>query len=452
MLPSKVILKLGFSDIVLLLIDRGAGINTQTKFGETALLRASYQGRIEVVKILIAKGADLEIANNYGYTPLILASREGFLDVITVLLEEGAVMEAVDNGGRKPLYTAILKGKLEVTNLLLENGENIASMTKGGHTPLHAASFAGSMEIAKLLLKKGAVIESVARGGLTPLHVASLNDSLDVVNILLEKGADIESVDICLGTPLHIASASGHLDVVDLLLEKGAAIESGNFDDRTLLRYVSPYGQLEVISNLLRSQKLRIDIRIRRGCTPLFYVVARGPKKVVKLLLPRLAANSKDRYSVMRLLATARNGYEETIEQLITLAGLQSKLGGLGRDMIWWAIGIGRGRILGLIHQWCYTRSFGARIPQASDDKLWYLVNLDLGRICDACTRPILIDTSYRRCEGCNNFNICLECVGVKVKCLDTAHEWFPCGPGGLGEDETDEKDEVTKKKDRDDN
>ncbi|KAJ5608079.1 hypothetical protein N7537_004698 [Penicillium hordei] len=463
----------GFLNILLLLIDRAADINAQSKDGETALLRASYNGHIEVVKSLIEKGADLEIANRYGLKPLTVAAEKGFLDVITLLLEEGAIIEGADKNGEKPLHVAASNGSLDITNMLLENGANITSVTKSGLTPLHFASYVNSLDVVNLLLDKGADIESVdvymgtplhiasvsgnldvvnllldrgaainsvAEGGVTPLHFALYGNSLDVVNLLLDKGADTEIVDAHMGTPLHIASVSGNLDVVNLLLEKGAATENGNFDDRTLLHYVSPHGQLEVINNFLYSKKLRIDIRVEKGCTPIFYVVAQGPSKMVKLLLLRLHANAKDRYSVMRLLAAARNGFEEAIEQLITLAGGQSNLDGHGRDLIWWAIGIGRGRILGLIHQRCYTESFGARIPQAGDDKLWSLVNLDLGRICDVCTRPMLINTSYHRCEGCNNFNICLECVGFKVKCLDTVHEWSSSGPDGFGEDRKDGK------------
>ncbi|OQD68299.1 hypothetical protein PENPOL_c003G10753 [Penicillium polonicum] len=466
----------GFLDIVLLLIDRAADVNAQTASRETALLRASSKGHIEIVKSLVANGADLEIASRYGLKPLGVASQRGFLGVVKLLLEKGADIKSVtkrgftplhcashnnsveivnllldkgaaidsaDSKGRTPLHLASRMGSLNVANLLLERGAAINSVAKGGVTSLHLASTVGSLTVANLLLEKGAVIKSVAKAGVTPLHFASYNNSLDVVNLLLDKGADIESVDVRMGTPLHIASVSGHLEVVNLLLERGAAIESGNFDDRTLLRHLSPHGQLEVINNLLHSEKLRIDIRVEKGCTPTFYVVARRPSKMVKLSLPRLHANAKDGYSVMRLLAAARNGYEEAIEQLITLAGGQSNMDGLGRDLIWWAIGIGRGQILGLIHQWCYTQSFGARIPQASDDKLWSLVNLDLGRICDVCTRPMLINTSYRRCEGCNNFNICLECVGVKVKCLDTVHEWSSCEPDGLGEDERDGKNDM---------
>ncbi|KUM59493.1 hypothetical protein ACN42_g7648 [Penicillium freii] len=433
----------GFLDIVLLLIERAADVNAQTKSGETALLRASSKGHIEIVKSLVAKGADLEIANRYGLNPLGVASQKGFLGVVKLLLEKGADIKSVAKRGLTPLHFASHNNSFDIVNLLLDKGAAIDSADSKGRTPLHLASRIGSLNVANLLLERGAATNSVAKGGVTPLHFASYNNSLDVVNLLLDRGADIESVDVRMGTPLHIASVSGHLEVVNLLLEMGAAIESGNFDDRTLLRYVSPHGQLEVINNLLHSEKLRIDIRVEKGCTPTFYVVARGPSKMTKLLLPRLHANSKDRYSVMRLLAAARNSYEEAIKQLITLAGGQSNMDGVVRDLIWWVIGIGRGRILGLIHQWCYTQSFGARIPQASRDKLWSLVNLDLGRICDVCTRPMLINTSYRRCEGCNNFNICLECVGVKVKCLDTVHEWSSCEPDGLGEDERDGKSDM---------
>lgn len=429
----------GHLDITNKLLENGANIASVTKNGRTPLHFASYNNSLDVVNLLLEKDADIKCVTKDGLTPLHYASYNDSLDVVNLLIDKGADIESVGVRMRTPLHEASVSGNLDVINLLLERGAAINRVAVGGITPLHAASFNGFKGVVKLLLEKGAVTKSVAKGGVTPLHLASYNNSLDVVDLLLDRGAEIESVDVCMGTPLHVASASGHLDIIDLLLERGAAIESGKFDDGTLLRYVSSYGQLEVINNFIHSEKLRIDIRVGKGCTPIFYVVARGPSKMVKLLLLRLHTNAKDRYSAIRLLAAARNGYEEVIEQLITLAGGQSNLDGLGRDLIWWAIGIGRGRIIGLINQWCYTQSFGARIPQASDGKLWSLVNLDLGRICDVCTRPMLINTSYRRCEGCNNFNICSECVGVKVRCLDTVHEWSSCEPDGL-EDEKDEE------------
>ncbi|CAI7614169.1 unnamed protein product [Penicillium viridicatum] len=434
--PLGVASEEGFLDVITVLLEEGATIEGADKNGNRPLHVAASKGSLEITNMLLENGANVTSVAKDGFTPLHHASFGGSIGVVKLLLDRGADIESVDMRMGTPLHTASVSGNLDIVNLLLERGAAINSVAEGGITPLHSASSGGFTGVVKLLLEKGADIKSVTKTGVTPLHFASYSNSLDIVDLLLDRGAEIESVDVCMGNPLHIASVSGYLEVVNLLLERGAAIESGDFDDRTLLRYVSPHGQLEVINNLLHSEKLRIDIRVEKSCTPTFYVVARGPSKMAKLLLPRLHANSKDLYSVMRLLAAARNGYEEAIKQLITLAGGQSNMDGVGRDLIWWVIGIGRGRILGLIHQWCYTQIFGARIPQASDDNLWTLVNLDLGRICDVCTRPMLINTSYRRCEGCNNFNICLDCVGVKVKCLETVHEWSSCEPDGLGEDE----------------
>lgn len=49
----------GRSDIVRLLLERGAEINTRTLGGYTALMFASKRGNIEIVRLLVEKGADL---------------------------------------------------------------------------------------------------------------------------------------------------------------------------------------------------------------------------------------------------------------------------------------------------------------------------------------------------------------------------------------------------------
>ncbi|KZN90704.1 Ankyrin-3 [Penicillium chrysogenum] len=430
----------GSVDIVTLLLEKGAAIDSATSDGWTSLHVASGKGYVDIVTLLLEKGAGIDSATPDGMTPLHLASENGYVDIVTLLLEKGAGIDSATPDGRTSLHLASWHGSVDVATLLLERGADIASVDKDGFTSLHFAVLGNSIEAVTLLLDKGAVLNSVANGGVVPLHLASLNDSPDVVNLLLDKEADIDSVEFYMGTPLRIASVSGHLDVVNLRLERGAAIESGNFDDRRLLRYIPPHDQLEVITNFLRSTKFKIDIRVERGCAPLFYVIARGPSRAVQLLLPRLPANAKDRYSAMPLPAAMRKGHEEAIDKLTTLAGRQSNLDGLGRDLIWWVIGTGRGRVLDMVRQE-YTQKFGTRITQGSNDKPWSFVDLDQSQSCDVCTLPIPTDTPYRRCEDCNNFNICSQCVGVKVECLDTAHEWSSREPDGFDNDVKGQKD-----------
>lgn len=55
-----------------ILLEKGANVNFQNKFG-TPLMRASRYGDVEVVDLLLAFGADSKIKNNFGDTALQLA-------------------------------------------------------------------------------------------------------------------------------------------------------------------------------------------------------------------------------------------------------------------------------------------------------------------------------------------------------------------------------------------
>jgi len=59
----------GIQSIVSFLITEGAGVNTQDMLGETPLHFAAYNGHLTIVKELITHNADLTKENKFGYTP-----------------------------------------------------------------------------------------------------------------------------------------------------------------------------------------------------------------------------------------------------------------------------------------------------------------------------------------------------------------------------------------------
>eukprot|EP00964_Phaeocystis_antarctica_P121718 scaffold85384_cov75-Phaeocystis_antarctica.AAC.1 len=93
---------------------------------QTALLRASAKGHIEVVvKLLRDKGAAVDEKNRTGETALAKASVGGHTEVAKLLLDMGASIDEKDKVGRTALVRASIKGHTEVVKLLLDKGASV---------------------------------------------------------------------------------------------------------------------------------------------------------------------------------------------------------------------------------------------------------------------------------------------------------------------------------------
>jgi len=94
---------------------------------QTALLRASAKGLIEVVvKLLRDKGAAVDEKNRRGETALAKASVGGHTEVAKLLLDMGASIDEKDKVGRTALVRASIKGQhTGVVKLLLDKGASV---------------------------------------------------------------------------------------------------------------------------------------------------------------------------------------------------------------------------------------------------------------------------------------------------------------------------------------
>ena len=86
----------GHIEIVKLLLENGADVNSRTKDGDTALIVASKAGHTNVVKLLLERGADVNAKNRNGRMALMGATNQGHLNVVKLLLERGADVNAKD--------------------------------------------------------------------------------------------------------------------------------------------------------------------------------------------------------------------------------------------------------------------------------------------------------------------------------------------------------------------
>lgn len=90
-LPLIMAAKNGQTNLVRMLLDRGADVNLRDRETEvTPLIVAAQQGHLQVVEVLLQKGADVSARDKNGKTALSEALRYQHDDVAKLLKEKGA--------------------------------------------------------------------------------------------------------------------------------------------------------------------------------------------------------------------------------------------------------------------------------------------------------------------------------------------------------------------------
>ncbi len=97
-------------------------VNLPEDDGLTPLHLAAENCHTNVVVLLLEKGAKLGVKGNDDETPLHLAAQEGCADVVAILLTKGAEIDARDRQGRTPLARAQQWHQTNVVTLLQQRG------------------------------------------------------------------------------------------------------------------------------------------------------------------------------------------------------------------------------------------------------------------------------------------------------------------------------------------
>ena len=211
----------GFSGVVKYIIcTHGEDVNAWSGYHGTPLRAASNKGHIDVVRVLLDHGADVNTIDKKN-TPLCLAYDGGHLEIMQLLLEHGADVDAWDNSDLL-LKRASRTGQAEVVHLLLQHNADVNSRGYTKWTPLQVASFFGRTKVVQLLLDRGADIDAPNN---PPLHLAILEKDFEIVQLLLEHGADVNFRDNRDRTLYQVAESWGLTEIARLLLQHGAEKE-----------------------------------------------------------------------------------------------------------------------------------------------------------------------------------------------------------------------------------
>ena len=134
-------------------IDSGKDVNSKDIAGQTALMYASEQGRLEVVKYLVENGADVNAqSGKQGRgTALIYASATNRTIVMEYLLEQGADINATTTFNETALIWATAQGHVKAVNLLLKKKADTKIKNKKEKTALDVAEDLNREEIERML-------------------------------------------------------------------------------------------------------------------------------------------------------------------------------------------------------------------------------------------------------------------------------------------------------------
>lgn len=202
--------------------------------GRTAIHHAARAGHTEVVKILIDKGADLDAQDLRGHSALTLAAASGNEDLACFLLKLNDSRWSAAMIGVALTFAAALNLKT-LTRSLLRSERLSGPDDVFVQQAFIASIISGSQELVLLFLELGCHPDlHDYRYGQSALSIAAAGGDDRIVRILLEHGAHPNIQDIRTGlTPVMHAISRGFPVVVQLLLEFGAELKvSEKCDDQ----------------------------------------------------------------------------------------------------------------------------------------------------------------------------------------------------------------------------
>ena len=181
----------GKYNICKLLLEHKADPNLPDKTGIKPLDYAVGQSEhVNIVRLLLDYGADLNTTSLVNYNPVMSCVENDRLLILEMLLKHGARTTFQDDEGNSPLHVAAEHNFLQICVLLLEYQADTAVRNHKGQTPLHlAVAQKGSDAVVKQLLAAGANPNAMDNAGLTPLATATRAQNESVVSLLMEFNA-----------------------------------------------------------------------------------------------------------------------------------------------------------------------------------------------------------------------------------------------------------------------
>lgn len=214
-----------FIEHVKALLDAGANINAQTKFGVSALMNSVFSKNFVLVEELIRRGANLELETSEGNTALLAMINMGNdhpdkPKLFQILLDANVNVNHKNHEGSTALHLSVIGDSLEILRILSKQNVDSSIKNDKGVTALEQAIINENWQATKILLTIEKDIDGLDKYGSTKLHSAILNEKYELIQLLLDAGANPQKKDKWGKTAIEFAERQNNPKVLKLLLKE----------------------------------------------------------------------------------------------------------------------------------------------------------------------------------------------------------------------------------------
>jgi len=233
----------GNTEMVRLLIAKGADVNVHARDGSTALFyaadanRTTLKDQTELVQLLLQRGAEPNAARELdGATPIMAAAKNINAAAIRELVAHGAKVDVEGKSGITALTLALSYSFSSGVSDSIPEKEKLKAMEEAKLEEAQARR--SRVDTVQALISSGADVNHRNAAGLAALHFAVIARPADVevMKVIVDAGADVNATTTEGRTPLMLAAEQARLDSVSFLVQRGANLEAKDKEGMTALR------------------------------------------------------------------------------------------------------------------------------------------------------------------------------------------------------------------------
>ena len=319
----------GCSDVLDMLIKRGANPDEQDEIGDTPLLLAAKNGHVDIVQELIRKGVNVNHRNHEGHDAWYYAIEDE--DDNSLLQSLISATRGQEKEWRQPLCIAAANGRIPKVEFILKMYIDPMSADLEGNTFLHHAAMANQYQVIETFNSTISINVQNNRGN-TPLHIACCRGYGISIETLLQYKAKADVKNQKGETALHVAAHSKHITadsvrhLVDYTIKTHAweSLNAKDFEGNNALHIAGKHAKPDVMWEF---RSVRFKDRDKDGLIPLHEAVRPCQPEAVEMMLDIFESMKRDARINEQSYATsetvlhlaADEGHAHCVKRLIAL-------------------------------------------------------------------------------------------------------------------------------------